>query len=118
MKIQFCCRSLQQGRINHRSLPLIRSFRIMATNAASHNPSMASHFASELWSLIQSAAEATGSPSGPPPPVDKSLNAAVQESVKQDSTGQNVAGKDQVGNDAGQTVMGEAGKEKTAKESM
>lgn len=31
--------------------------------------------------------------------------------------GQNVPGKDQQGNDAGQTVMGEAGKEKTAKES-
>lgn len=32
--------------------------------------------------------------------------------------GQTAGGKDQVGNDAGQTVMGEAGKEKTAKESM
>lgn len=32
--------------------------------------------------------------------------------------GQTAGGKDQVGNDVGQTVMGEAGKEKTAKESM
>jgi hypothetical protein len=32
--------------------------------------------------------------------------------------GQTAGGKDQAGNNAGQTVMGEAGKEKTAKESM
>jgi hypothetical protein len=32
--------------------------------------------------------------------------------------GQTAGGKDKVGNNDGQTVMGEAGKEKTAKESM
>jgi hypothetical protein len=32
--------------------------------------------------------------------------------------GQNVPGKDAQNNDKGQTVMGESGKEKTAKESM
>ena len=32
--------------------------------------------------------------------------------------GQTAGGKDKVGNDVGQTVMGEAGKEKTAKERM
>ncbi|KAK5953096.1 hypothetical protein OHC33_005664 [Knufia fluminis] len=72
----------------------------MALNAASHNPT----------------AEPTGSPSGPPPPVGGSLNAAVQNSTKDDPTGQNAGGEDKQHNEAGQTVMGEAGKEKTAKE--
>ncbi|KAK5071890.1 hypothetical protein LTR64_004331 [Lithohypha guttulata] len=72
----------------------------MALNAASHNPT----------------ASPTGSPSGPPPPVDDSLNSAVQDVAKKDATGQNEGGKDKVGNNDGQTVVGESGKEKTAKE--
>ena len=68
--------------------------------------------------LIRAAGTPTGSPSGPPPPVDSSINEVVQKSANNDSTGQNQGGKDQLNNDAGQTVMGEAGKEKTAKESM
>lgn len=42
----------------------------------------------------------------------------IKQSAQQDSTGQSQSGKDQLGNNAGQTVMGESGKEKTAKESM
>jgi len=42
----------------------------------------------------------------------------VQDSAKQDTLGNNQGGKDMTGNEDGQTVMGEAGKEKTAKESM
>jgi hypothetical protein len=64
------------------------------------------------------ATSPTGSPSGPPPPVSNDLNAAVQDAAKKDPMGQTAGGKDKVGNDVGQTVMGEAGKEKTAKESM
>ena len=55
---------------------------------------------------------------GPPPPVSGDVTTAVQAAAKKDSTGQNVGGQDKQGNDVGQTVMGEAGKEKTAKESM
>lgn len=40
----------------------------------------------------------------------------VSEAAKQDSTGQNVGGEDKQGNDVGQTVIGEAGKEKTKEE--
>ena len=64
------------------------------------------------------AAEPTGSVSGPPPPVSKDVSSIVQNAAKKDSMGQNVPGKDQQDNEVGQTVMGEAGKEKTAKESM
>jgi len=41
----------------------------------------------------------------------------VQGVAKDDPTGQNAGGKDKQHNEVGQTVMGEAGKEKTAKES-
>lgn len=64
------------------------------------------------------AAEPTGSPSGPPPAVSKDIASTVQDAASKDSMGQNVAGKDTQDNNAGQTVMGDAGKEKTAKESM
>lgn len=67
---------------------------------------------------IPTAGEPTGSPSGPPPPVSSETTSAVQNAAKTDSLGQNVPGKDLQGNDKGQTVVGEAGKEKTAKESM
>lgn len=91
----------------------------MALNAASHNASEHIPLLSVLASTnCDPAAEPTGSPSGPPPAVDGSLNSAVQAASKQDPTGQNVAGQDKQGNNIGQTVMGEAGKEKTAKESM
>jgi hypothetical protein len=50
--------------------------------------------------------------------VSSDLAAAAQDAAKEDSMGQNVPGKDQQNNDKGQTVMGEAGKPKTAKESM
>ncbi|EXJ86991.1 hypothetical protein A1O3_03948 [Capronia epimyces CBS 606.96] len=74
----------------------------MALNAASHNPT----------------GEQTGSPSGPPPPVSSDIASIAQDAAKKDSMGQNVPGKDLQDNDKGQTVMGEAGKPKTAKESM
>lgn len=64
------------------------------------------------------AGDPTGSPSGPPPPVSSDLASTVQDAAKKDSMGQNVPGKDHQDNDKGQTVMGEAGKPKTAKESM
>ncbi len=64
------------------------------------------------------AGEPTGSVSGPPPPVSDDLSSAVQNAARSDSMGQSVPGKDMQGNDIGQTVMGEAGKEKTSKESM
>jgi hypothetical protein len=41
----------------------------------------------------------------------------VQDSTKTDPTGQSAGGEDKQHNEIGQTVMGEAGKEKTAKES-
>lgn len=66
---------------------------------------------------ISTAGEPTGSPSGPPPPVSSKTTSALQNAAKADSLGQNVPGKDLQGNDKGQTVVGEAGKEKTAKES-
>ena len=64
------------------------------------------------------AATPTGSVSGPPPPVSNDVTAVVQDAAKKDAIGQNIPGKDQQGNDIGQTVMGAAGKEKTAKERM
>ena len=54
---------------------------------------------------------------GPPPPVSNQTSAALKEETSKDFTGQNAAGQDKMGNADGQTVMGEAGKEKTAKES-
>jgi hypothetical protein len=63
------------------------------------------------------AAEPTGSVSGPPPPVSNGVAAAAQKSAHKDGLGQNVGGQDQQGNNDGQTVVGAAGKEKTAKES-
>lgn len=67
---------------------------------------------------MSSAGEPTGSVTGPPPPVSGDVTSAIQDATKKDSMGQNVGGQDKQANDAGQTVMGEAGKEKTAKESM
>lgn len=64
------------------------------------------------------AGDPTGSPSGPPPPVSSETTSKLHETAKKDSLGQNVPGKDKVNNNQEQTVMGEAGKEKTAKESM
>lgn len=64
------------------------------------------------------AGEPTGSPTGPPPPVSDDVTSAVQGAAKKDPAGQNDPGKDLQDNNAGQTVMGEAGREKTAKESM
>jgi hypothetical protein len=63
------------------------------------------------------ATEPTGPVSGPPPSVSSDVAAAVKDSAQKEGTGQNVGGQDKQGNNAGQTVMGEAGKEKTAKES-
>jgi len=40
----------------------------------------------------------------------------VSEAAKQDSTGQSVGGVDKRGNEEGQTVVGEAGKEKIREE--
>lgn len=65
----------------------------------------------------ETAGHPTGSVSGPPPPVSSETSAALKDEASKDSTGQNAAGQDKVGNADGQTVMGEAGKEKTAKES-
>ncbi|KAK5261521.1 hypothetical protein LTR40_002042 [Exophiala xenobiotica] len=72
----------------------------MALNAASHNVT----------------GDPTGSPSGPPPPVSSEIASAAQNAAKEDAMGNNVPGQDQQGNDSGQTVMGAAGKPKTAKE--
>ncbi len=70
------------------------------------------------WLTFGEAGEPTGSVSGPPPPVSDGVTSAVQAAAKKDPAGQNDPGEDQQGNNAGQTVMGEAGREKTAKESM
>lgn len=64
------------------------------------------------------AGEPTGSVSGPPPKVSSEVTSAAQSAAQNDSIGQNVPGEDQKNNDKGQTVVGMAGKEKTAKESM
>lgn len=50
--------------------------------------------------------------------MSEDIASTVQNVAKKDPMGQNMPGKDQQSNDVGQTVMGEAGKEKTAKESM
>ena len=60
----------------------------------------------------------TGSPSAPPPPVSDETSSALNEASQKDPTGQSVPGKDQQDNDEDQVIMGEAGKPKTAKESM
>jgi hypothetical protein len=49
--------------------------------------------------------------------VSSETTSAVQNAAKTDSLGQSIPGKDLQGNDKGQTVIGEAGKEKTVKES-
>jgi len=74
----------------------------MALNAASHNPT----------------GTRTGSPSGPPPPVSSGLADILKKSSENDAIGNNVGGKDQQNNDVGQTVIGEAGKMKTADEKV
>lgn len=81
------------------------------TTLVSHNSGNASATDREI------AGDPTGSVSGPPPPVSSETSAALKDEAGKDSTGQNAAGEDKLGNAAGQTVMGEAGKEKTAKES-
>jgi hypothetical protein len=65
----------------------------------------------------ETAGGSTGTVSGPPPSVSSETSAAMKDEASKDSTGQSVAGQDKLGNADGQTVMGEAGKEKTAKES-
>ena len=89
----------------------------MALNAASHNPSKFETSTDEDTSDSKSAGDPTGSVSGPPPEVSSETFAALKDEARKDSTGQNAAGQDKLGNANGQTVMGEAGKEKTAKES-
>lgn len=89
----------------------------MALNAASHNPSELPTTVMRRNLTENIAGDPTGSVSGPPPPVSSETSAALKYEASKDSTGQNVAGQDKVGNADGQTVMGEAGKEKTAKES-
>jgi hypothetical protein len=70
------------------------------------------------WLTFAAAGDPTGSPSGPPPPVSSEIASAAQNAAKEDAMGNNVPGQDQQDNDSGQTVMGAAGKPKTAKESM
>lgn len=89
----------------------------MALNAASHNPSMFALCRQNEDLTKSTASEPTGSVSGPAPKLSDDIVKSVSESAGQDSTGQNAAGQDKHANDAGQTVMGDAGKEKTAKES-
>ena len=60
----------------------------------------------------------TGSPSAPPPPVSDETSSALNEASQKDPTGQSVPGKDQQDGGEDQVIMGEAGKPKTAKESM
>lgn len=49
--------------------------------------------------------------------MSSDTSSALKDEASKDSTGQNAAGLDQLGHANGQTVMGEAAKEKTAKES-
>lgn len=49
--------------------------------------------------------------------MSSETSAALNDAAEKDITGQTSGGKDAHNNDKGQTVMGEAGKEKTAKES-
>jgi hypothetical protein len=67
---------------------------------------------------VPPAGTPTGSPSGPPPPISDETSSALNEASQKDPTGQSVPGEDQHDNDKGQVIMGEAGKPKTAKESM
>lgn len=67
---------------------------------------------------VTSAGTPTGSPSGPPPPVSNETSSALKEASEEDPIGQSAPGKDAHDNDQGQVIMGEAGKPKTAKESM
>jgi hypothetical protein len=71
-----------------------------------------------LSANIYLAGTPTGSPSGPPPPVSNETSSALNEASEKDHTGQSAPGKDALDNDKGQVVMSEAGKPKTAKESM
>jgi hypothetical protein len=64
---------------------------------------------------VPPAGVSTDSPSGP---VSDETSSALNEASQKDPTGQSVPGKDQQDNDKGQVIMGEAGKPKTAKESM
>jgi hypothetical protein len=91
----------------------------MALNAVSHNASMLMLNDQDLSRVLTEfeAGEPTGSVSGPPPELSDEVSQALQRAAKDDPLGQNIAGKDKQGNNAGQAVMGEAGKEKTAKES-
>ena len=56
--------------------------------------------------------------SGPPPPVSDETSSAIQDASMKDSTGQTAGGKDAAGNEEGQTVMGESGREKILEESL
>ena len=55
---------------------------------------------------------------GPPPPVSEETSSALHDASRKDSTGQTAGGKDVHGNEEGQTVMGESGKEKVLEESL
>lgn len=91
----------------------------MAHNAASHNPSKSLPiWFTWLLTKTSAASDPTGTASGPAPSISNDVSDAVQKASSTDATGQNKQGQDQLGNNEGQTVMGEAGKEKTAKESM
>ena len=50
--------------------------------------------------------------------MSKETSSALKEASEKDPTGQSAPGKDAYDNDKGQVIMGEAGKPKTAKESM
>jgi hypothetical protein len=67
---------------------------------------------------VPPAGTLTGSPSGPPPPVSDETSSALNEASQKDPTGQSVPGRDRQDNDEDQVIVGEAGKPKTAKESM
>lgn len=60
----------------------------------------------------------TGLPSGPPRPISDETSSALNEASQKDPTGQSVPGKDQQDNNEDQVMVSEAGKPKTAKESM
>ena len=60
----------------------------------------------------------TGLPSGPPPPISNETSLALNDASQKDPTGQSVPGKGRQDNDEDQVIIGEAGKPKTAKESM
>ena len=60
----------------------------------------------------------TGLPSGPTPPISDETSSALNEASQKDPTRQTVPGKDQQDNNEEQVMVSEAGKPKTAKESM